>query len=294
MKFLMKTESSGVSKLKEKFIENGLLSITLISVMMIVLIIVFLLSEAIPAFYQFGLVEIFLNHQWVPDLNLFGIMPMFISSLLVSFLALVLAVPLSIATAIYIEELSSMKVKELFKPVIQTLSGIPSVVYGFFGLTVLVPFIRDYVGGDGFSILAASIVLAIMILPTIITLSQDAIRNVPFEYKQASLGLGASHFQTISKIIIPAALPGILTGIILGFGRAIGETLAVLMVVGNVAQIPSSVLDPVRTLTSNIALEMAYAMDIHYNMLFVNGVTLFAIIVVLMALTNYIQHKWGC
>ena len=290
----MKTESSEVSDLKEKLIEKGLLSITLISVMMILLIIIFLLSEAVPAFNQFGMIEIFLNHQWIPDLNLFGIMPMFISSLLVSFLALVLAVPLSIATAIYIEELSSMKVKELFKPVIQTLSGIPSVVYGFFGLTVLVPFIRDYVGGDGFSILAASIVLAIMILPTIITLSQDAIRNVPFEYKQASLGLGASHFQTISKIIIPAALPGILTGIILGFGRAIGETLAVLMVVGNVAQIPSSVLDPVRTLTSNIALEMAYAMDIHYNMLFVNGVTLFAIIVVLMALINYIQHKWGC
>lgn len=290
----MKTESLEVSDLKEKLIEKGLLSITLISVMMILLIIIFLLSEAVPAFNQFGMIEIFLNHQWIPDLNLFGIMPMFISSLLVSFLALVLAVPLSIATAIYIEELSSMKVKELFKPVIQTLSGIPSVVYGFFGLTVLVPFIRDYVGGDGFSILAASIVLAIMILPTIITLSQDAIRNVPFEYKQASLGLGASHFQTISKIIIPTALPGILTGIILGFGRAIGETLAVLMVVGNVAQIPSSVLDPVRTLTSNIALEMAYAMDIHYNMLFVNGVTLFAIIVVLMALTNYIQHKWGC
>ncbi|MBO5152247.1 MAG: phosphate ABC transporter permease subunit PstC [Methanobrevibacter sp.] len=290
----MKTESLEVSDLKEKLIEKGLLSITLISVMMILLIIIFLLSEAVPAFNQFGMIEIFLNHQWIPDLNLFGIMPMFISSLLVSFLALVLAVPLSIATAIYIEELSSMKVKELFKPVIQTLSGIPSVVYGFFGLTVLVPFIRDYVGGDGFSILAASIVLAIMILPTIITLSQDAIRNVPFEYKQASLGLGASHFQTISKIIIPAALPGILTGIILGFGRAIGETLAVLMVVGNVAQIPSSVLDPVRTLTSNIALEMAYAMDIHYNMLFVNGVTLFAIIVVLMALINYIQHKWGC
>ena len=290
----MRTESLGVSELKEKLIEKGLLSITLISVMMILLIIIFLLSEAVPAFNQFGMIEIFLNHQWIPDLNLFGIMPMFISSLLVSFLALVLAVPLSVATAIYIEELSSMKVKELFKPVIQTLSGIPSVVYGFFGLTVLVPFIRDYVGGDGFSIFAASIVLAIMILPTIITLSQDAIRNVPFEYKQASLGLGASHFQTISKIIIPAALPGILTGIILGFGRAIGETLAVLMVVGNVAQIPSSVLDPVRTLTSNIALEMAYAMDIHYNMLFVNGVTLFAIIVVLMALTNYIQHKWGC
>lgn len=290
----MKTESLGASRLKEKLIENGLLLITLVSVIAIFLIIVFLVSESIPAFHQFGLIEMFSNHKWIPDLNLFGIMPMLISSLLVSFLALIMAVPLSVTTAIYIEELSPIKVKELFKPVIQTLSGIPSVVFGFFGLTVLVPFVRDYVGGDGFSILAASIVLAIMILPTIITLSQDAIRNVPFEYKQASFGLGATHFQTISKIIVPNAMPGIITGIILGFGRAIGETLAVLMVVGNVAQIPSSVLDPVRTLTSNIALEMAYAMDIHYNMLFVNGVILFAIIVVLMALTNYIQYKWGC
>ena len=290
----MKTESLEVYRLKEKLIENGLLSITLVSVIAIFLIIVFLVSESIPAFHQFGLIEILSNHKWVPDLNLFGIMPMIISSLLISFLALIIAVPLSVTTAIYIEELSPIKVKKLFKPVIQTLSGIPSVVFGFFGLTVLVPFIRNYVGGDGFSILAASIVLTIMILPTIITLSQDAIRNVPFEYKQASFGLGATHFQTISKIIVPNAMPGIITGIILGFGRAIGETLAVLMVVGNVAKIPSSILDSVRTLTSNIALEMAYAMDIHYNMLFVNGVVLFVIIVVLMALTNYIQHKWGC
>ena len=176
----MKTESLEVYRLKEKLIENGLLSITLVSVIAIFLIIVFLVSESIPAFHQFGLIEILSNHKWVPDLNLFGIMPMIISSLLISFLALIIAVPLSVTTAIYIEELSPIKVKKLFKPVIQTLSGIPSVVFGFFGLTVLVPFIRNYVGGDGFSILAASIVLAIMILPTIITLSQDAIRNVPF------------------------------------------------------------------------------------------------------------------
>ncbi|MBQ9025942.1 MAG: phosphate ABC transporter permease subunit PstC [Methanobrevibacter sp.] len=281
-------------KVNEKFIEKGLLSITLCLFFIIALIIVFLAYESIPAFHHFGLIKILSDIHWIPDLNLFGIFPMILSSLLVSFLALIIAVPLSLTTAIYIEELSSIRIKKLFKPIIQTLAGIPSVVYGFFGLTVLIPLIRDYVGGDGFSILAASIVLAIMILPTIITLSQDAIRNVPFEYKQASFALGSTHFQAISKIILPAALPGILTGIILGLGRAVGETLAVLMVIGNVNQIPSSVLDSARTLTSNIALEMCYAMDIHYHMLFVNGVVLFVIIVILMALTICIQHKWGC
>lgn len=280
--------------MNEKFIEKGLLSITLCLFFIIALIIVFLAYESIPAFHHFGLIKIFSDIHWIPDLNLFGIFPMILSSLLVSFLALIIAVPLSLTTAIYIEELSSIRIKKLFKPIIQTLAGIPSVVYGFFGLTVLIPLIRDYIGGDGFSILAASIVLAIMILPTIITLSQDAIRNVPFEYKQASFALGSTHFQAISKIILPAALPGILTGIILGLGRAVGETLAVLMVIGNVNQIPSSVLDSARTLTSNIALEMGYAMDIHYHMLFVNGVVLFVIIVILMALTICIQHKWGC
>ncbi|WP_407378837.1 phosphate ABC transporter permease subunit PstC [Methanobrevibacter sp.] len=290
----MKIKSSGVFEVNEKFIERGLLSLTLFLFVIIALIIIFLLYEAIPAFNQFGLIKIFSDMHWIPDLNLFGIIPMIVSSLLVSFLALVISVPLSLATAIYIEELSSIRIKKLFKPVIQTLAGIPSVVYGFFGLTVLIPLIRDYIGGDGFSVLAASIVLSIMILPTVITLSQDAIANVPFEYKQASFALGSTHFQTIYKIILPSALPGILTGIILGLGRAIGETLAVLMVIGNVNQIPSSVLDSARTLTSNIALEMGYAMDIHYNMLFVNGVVLFVIIVILMALTFCIQHKWGC
>nr|WP_292796312.1 phosphate ABC transporter permease subunit PstC [Methanobrevibacter sp.] len=280
--------------MNEKIIEKGLLSITLCLFVIISLIIIFLVHESIPAFTHFGLIRIFTDMRWIPDLNLFGMLPMIVSSLLVSFLALVFAVPLSLTTAIYIEELSSISIKNLFKPIIQTLAGIPSVVYGFFGLTVLIPLIRDFVGGDGFSVLAASIVLAIMILPTIITLSQDAIRNVPFEYKQASFALGSTHFQTISKIILPTALPGILTGIILGLGRAVGETLAVLMVIGNVNQIPSSILDSARTLTSNIALEMGYAMDIHYNMLFVNGVILFVIIVVLMALTMCIQHKWGC
>ena len=280
--------------MNEKLIENGLLFITLTSTAIIGLMIFFLISQSIPAFGQIGLGEILAGLKWLPDMEIFGTFPMILSTLMVSFLALMIAVPLSITTAIYIEEIASDNVKELFKPIIQTLAGIPSVIYGFFGLTVLVPLIRENLGGTGFSILTASIVLSIMILPTIISLSQDAIRNVAFEYRQVSFALGSSHFQTIRHVIIPCALPGIFTGIILGLGRAVGETLAVLMIVGNVAQIPNSLIDPVRTLASNIALEMGYAMDIHYNALFASALILFAIIVILMLISTYIQHKWGC
>jgi len=282
----------GEIELREKLIEKGLLSITLLFIAIILLLLIFLMTESLPAFSQIGLNNL-LAHQWMPDNNLFGLFPMIVSSLLVSFLALLIAVPLSITTAIFTQEIASDKVKKLFKPLIQTLSGIPSVVYGFFGLTMIVPFIREYAGGSGFTILTAIIVLSIMILPTIVSLSQDAIDNVPFEYRQASLALGSTHFQTIYKVILPCAMPGIVVAVLLGFGRAIGETLAVLMVVGNVSQIPSSLLDPVRTLTSNIALEMGYAMDIHYNALFANAMILFIIIVILMIISNSIQRKWG-
>lgn len=278
--------------MKEKIIEKGLMSITLVFIAIILLLLIFLMIESLPAFSQIGLNNL-LAHQWMPDNNLFGLFPMIISSLLVSFLALLIAVPLSITTAIFTQEIASDKVKKLFKPLIQTLSGIPSVVYGFFGLTMIVPFIREYAGGSGFTILTAALVLSIMILPTIISLSQDAIDNVPFEYCQASLALGSTHFQTIYKVILPCAVPGIMVAVLLGLGRAIGETLAVLMVVGNVSQIPSSLLNPVRTLTSNIALEMGYAMDIHYNALFANAMILFIIIVILMIISNSIQRKWG-
>ena len=282
----------GEIELREKIIEKGLLSITLLFIAIILLLLIFLMTESLPAFSQIGLNNL-LAHQWMPDNNLFGLFPMIISSLLVSFLALLIAVPLSITTAIFTQEIASDKVKKLFKPLIQTLSGIPSVVYGFFGLTMIVPFIREYAGGSGFTILTAIIVLSIMILPTIVSLSQDAIDNVPFEYRQASLALGSTHFQTIYKVILPCAMPGIVVAVLLGLGRAIGETLAVLMLVGNVSQIPSSLLDPVRTLTSNIALEMGYAMDIHYNALFADAMILFIIIVILMIISNSMQRKWG-
>ncbi|MEN6290910.1 MAG: phosphate ABC transporter permease subunit PstC, partial [Methanobacterium sp.] len=173
----------------------------------------------------------------------------------------------------------------------ETLAGIPSVVYGFFGLIVLVPIMRVYFGGTGFSMLAASLILTVMVLPTIISISEDALRSIPLEYKEASLALGATHWQTIRNVIFPAAIPGIITAIILGMGRAIGETLAVIMVAGNVAQIPNSIFDPVRALTSNIALEMGYATGVHYSALFATGIVLFIMIIILLIIANYFHYK---
>jgi phosphate transport system permease protein len=231
--------------------------------------------------------------EWSPSDYKFGVFAMVIGSIYVTFLALVMAVPLSLLCAIFMEEIAPYKVKILLKPVIQTLAGIPSVVYGFFGLTVLVPIIRDNFGGTGFSVFTAALILAVMILPTIISVSQDAIKAVPQEYKEASFGLGSTHWQTIRHIMFPAALPGIVTAIILGIGRAIGETLAVIMVAGNVVQIPGSIFEPVRLLTTNIALEMGYATGLHYNALFGTAVILFIIIAILLAIANYIQNKHG-
>ncbi len=218
---------------------------------------------------------------------------MIIGSIFVTLLSLVIAVPLSLLCAIFMEEIAPDKIKLLLKPVIQTLSGIPSVVYGFFGLTVLVPVVRQHFGGTGFSVFTAALILSVMILPTIISVSQDAIKAVPGEYREAALGLGSTHWQTIRHIIFPSALPGIITAVILGIGRAIGETLAVIMVAGNVAQIPGSIFAPVRTLTTNIALEMGYATNLHYNALFGTAVVLFIIIAVLLLVANHVQNKYG-
>lgn len=262
-----------------------------LSIFIFALIIVFVVSESLPAFLNLGFANIF-GLNWAPDNALYGISPMILASIAVTLISLAMAIPISLGTAIFIEEFMCDKVKRLFKPIIETFAGIPSVVYGFFGLTVLVPIIRDIFGGSGFSILTASIVLAIMILPTIIALSQDAIKSVPSQYTESSLALGSTHIQTIKRIILPNAFPGIATAIILAMGRAIGETLAVIMVAGNVAQIPNSILSPIRTLTSNIALEMGYAMNIHYNALFATAVILFIVIMILMILSDIIKYKW--
>lgn len=297
-KFLKKKKLLRLIKMSKKYlgdylIEKGLLLITSLLVILVLLLLTFILIEAIPAFYENGVLNFLFGLNWSADTNQFGIFPMIVGSVYVTLIALVLVVPLSISCAIFLEEIAPNNLKNLFKPIIQTLAGIPSVIYGFFGLTLIAPIIRNTFGGSGLSILTAAIVLALMILPTIISLAQDAIKSVPNYYREASWGLGSNRWQCIRSVILPIALPGIITAIILGLGRAIGETLAVLMLAGNVSAFPSSIISPVRTLTSNIALEMGYASGIHYNSLFATALILFVIILLLMIVSSYFQNRYA-
>lgn len=221
----------------------------------------------------------------------FGVFPMIIGTLYVIGGALAIAAPLGIACAIFLAEIAPQKMRDIMKPSIEALAGIPSVIYGFFGLVVVVPFMRA-VFGAGFSIATGSIILAIMILPTLISVGQDAIRAVPKEFKEGSLALGATHWQSIRKVILPAAAPGILCGMILGLGRAVGESLALLMVTGNMVAIPGSIFDPIRALSPNVALEMGYAFGTHRDALFATGVILLGVIILMTLIMNYIR-RWN-
>ncbi|MDR0911398.1 MAG: phosphate ABC transporter permease subunit PstC [Methanobrevibacter sp.] len=280
------------NKLFEFLIEKGLFITAIFSIIIILFIILFILVEGLPALETYGFFNLFFGCDWNPSDGQYGVFTMIVASIYVTLLSLLMAVPLSVLCAIFIAEIAPDNIKKILKPAIETLSGIPSVVYGFFGLIILVPIIRFHFGGTGFSLFAASLILTVMVLPTIITISQDSLQSVPQEYREASFGLGATNWQTIRHIIFPTALPGIITAIILGMGRAIGETLAVIMVAGNVIQIPGMIFDPLRTLTSNIALEMGYATGMHYSALFGTAIVLFVIIIILLLIANYIQYKY--
>ncbi|MDI9438160.1 MAG: phosphate ABC transporter permease subunit PstC [Euryarchaeota archaeon] len=276
---------------EEFFIEKGLLLTAVSSIIIITLIIVFIFKEGLPAIQSYGFINFIFGMDWAPSSGQYGVFPMIIGSLGITALSLLMAVPLGILCAIFLAEVAPARMRKILNPTIQTLAGIPSVVYGFFGLILLVPFMRIHFGGTGFSMFTASIILTIMILPIIVSVSEDAIRSIPQEYKEASLALGATHWQTIKNVIFPAAIPGVITSVILGMGRAIGETLAIIMVAGNVVQIPGSIMDPVRALTSNIAIEMGYATGIHYNALFATGIVLIFMIIILLVLANYLHYK---
>jgi phosphate transport system permease protein len=280
-----------MTKYEEFLVEKGLFITAILSIIVILLIIGFIFKEGLPAMEYYGFLNFIFGMDWSPSNDQYGVFTMIIGSIGITLLSLLFAVPLSLLCAIFLAEIAPYTVRRILKPVIETLAGIPSVVYGFFGLIILVPFMRMQFGGTGFSMLTASIILTVMILPTIISISEDALRSVPHEYKEASLALGATHWQTIKNVIFPAAIPGIITAVILGMGRAVGETLAVIMVAGNVAQIPNSIFDPVRALTSNIALEMGYATGIHYNALFATGIVLFIMIMILLVIANYFHYK---
>jgi phosphate transport system permease protein len=252
-----------------------------ISVAAVLVICIFIFGNGIPAIAEIGLSEFLFGTSWKPSSEVFGIGVMVVGSLYVMAGALVIGVPLGILCAVFLACFGSERVSRVAKSGVQLLAGIPSVVYGFFGLVVLVPFIRDNIGGTGQSILCASVVLGIMILPTIITLSESALRAVPDSYYEGALALGADHERSVMRVVLPAAVSGILASIILAIGRAIGETMAVIMIAGNQVKMPSAITDGVRTMTANIVLEMGYAADLHRGALIGTACVLFVFILII-------------
>ena len=251
------------------------------SIIAVFLICIFLFINGIPAISKIGFFNFVLGTQWEPTNDIYGILPMILGSIYVTAGAIVIGVPIGVLSAIFLAKFCPQKIYSFLKPSVDLLAGIPSVVYGFFGLVVLVPFIRDVFGGTGSSILTASILLGTMILPTIIAVSEAAIRAVPSTYYEGGLALGASHERSVFFTTVPAAKSGILAGIVLGIGRAIGETMAVIMVAGNQARIPIDILKGVRTLTANIVIEMGYAAELHRDALVATAVVLFIFILII-------------
>ena len=269
------------SLIKESVSKALFLCSAILSIIIVWIICVFLIINGLPAISKIGLSEFLSGAKWKPSIDLYGIFPMIIASIYVTAGAIIIGVPIGILTAIYLAEFCPRFLYSFFKSAINLLSGIPSVVFGLFGLTVIVPIIRDWFGVSGTSLLAASIVLSIMILPTIISVSQTAIESVPRSYYEGSLALGATHERSVIKAVLPAAKSGIVAGIILSIGRCVGETMAVVMVAGNQAVIPNSLLKGVRTLTANIVLEMGYASGLHRDALIATAVVLFVFILII-------------
>lgn len=241
----------------------------------------YIIVGGLPFFSHTSLLDFLFGQKWNPSGQIFGIYPMLVASILATLGATIIGVVVGVSTAIVLVELLPKKVATVFSAAIDLLAGIPSVIYGFFGLMVIVPILNDLFGGigGGSSLLAAMIILAVMILPTIIRMTEVSLRAVPNEYKEGALGLGASKFQYIFKVQLGAAKSGVMAGIVLGVGRALGETMAVILVAGNSVRLPQSIMDPVRTLTANIAMEMGYATGVHQQALFATGMVLFVLII---------------
>jgi phosphate transport system permease protein len=278
------------SELSDRLVERILLLLAFSSIGILLLITVFVFREGAPLIAKVGPSNFF-STDWHPTTGRYGILLMIVGSVVVTAGALMLGVPFGIACAIVLAEMTPPKLRGILKPTIEIMAGIPSVVYGFMGLIVLLPFIRVHLGGPGASALAGSVILGIMILPTIIGISVDALEAVPRSYREGSLALGATEWQTIWRVVVPAARSGIVAAVILGLGRAVGETMAVIMVSGNSVQMPHSPLDSVRTLTANIALEMGYAAGDHRAALFATGIVLFMIIMGLNSIANLARGR---
>lgn len=267
--------------MKEVFMKGIFLAAASVSILAVMLICVFLFVNGIPAMQEIGFANFLLGQKWKPSNEIFGIFPMILGSCYVTAGAVVLGVPVGILTAVFLAYFCPEKIYPVLKSAVGLLAGIPSVIYGFFGLVVLVPLIRDLFGGKGSSMLAASVLLGIMILPTIIEVVESAIRAVPESYYEGALALGASHERSVFFLVLPAVKSGVLAGIVLGIGRAVGETMAVIMVAGNQARMPAGILKGVRTLTANIVIEMGYAAQLHREALVATAVVLFVFILLI-------------
>ena len=269
-------------KINAERLASGLLSVVAFSALAsLLLIALFIFKEGLPFMLKYGIGEFLFTSTWNPQVGQFGIAAMIVASLGVTLGAMLIGVPLGIAGAVFMNEFLPRTVMRVIKPAIELLAGIPSVVFGFLGVMVLAPLIRARLGGPGLSLLAAAVILGIMILPTIISISTDALGAVPNAYREGALALGATRWQSVYRVTIKAARSGILASVILAMGRALGETMAVIMVAGNTVKIPRAVTDPVRTLTANIALEMSNATGMAREALFATGVVLFVVIMIL-------------
>jgi phosphate transport system permease protein len=276
---------------KDTYLSLGFFLVALSTLSALAVITIFIFVEGLPLINKVGVFNFIFGMTWAPSQGLYGIFPMIVGTISVTLGAALIGVPVALCVSIFLTEFAPKRVRTIMRPAIQLLAGIPSVVYGFWGLTFIVPMIRTYLGGPGLSILAGSLILAIMILPTIISISEVSLLSLPGLYKQGSLALGATHWQTIHRVLIPSAKSGIMAAIILGIGRAIGETMAVIMVLGNAVALPNSILDPARTLTTNIGIEMGYASGEHQQALFATGIVLFVMIMLLNSVAQFIVRK---
>ena len=280
-----------MNKYKEQLMHAVFLISACISIAAVVTICVFLFANGVPAIAEIGVFDFILGQKWKPLENQFGIFPMIVGSIYVTAGAILIGVPTGIFCAVFMAKFCPEKLYRILKPSIELMAGIPSIVYGFFGLMVIVPAMQNLFGGSGKGMLTASVLLGIMILPTIIGVAESAIRAVPESYYEGSLALGATSERSVFFAVLPAAKNGIMAGVILGIGRAIGETMAVVMVCGNQSVLPKYLTSGIRTLTANIVLEMGYAADLHRDALIATAVVLFVFILIINTLFSVIKNR---
>lgn len=264
-----------------------------VSIVAVAVICVFLIANGIPGMAKIGVWDFLSGTKWKPGNDVYGVFPMILGSAYVTAGALVIGVPAGLLTAVFLSRFASKPMVKLMKPMVSLMAGIPSVVFGFFGLVVLVPLVRELFGGSGSSLLTAAVLLGMMILPTIVTVCESALNAVPDSYYEGALALGATHERAVFSVVLPAAKSGVTAGVILGIGRAIGEAMAVNMVAGNHAVIPTSLTRGVRTLTSNIVLELGYAADLHREALIATAVVLFVFILAINLLFSLLKRRQG-